>query len=150
MQISYCWCHSWPKGLFYSRKIVDYFNHMLFKMILYYQVYMWNCQQGTSMVQLMTIFASFFIWNLVTRYLIPSNAPNFQQILEWMFPTFHDSSFQHHGRKLWIDLLENTEFATSVCDILDQYIPDNFLKYTLNYKTIWKERGDDKLWINKN
>ena len=40
-----------------------------------------------------------------------------------MLTIFHNNSLQDHGRKLWIDLLENAEFPTSVC---------KFLKYALN------------------
>ena len=51
-----------------------------------------------------------------------------------MFTIFHNNSLQGHGRKLFIDLLENTEFPTSICIMLYQYILDKFLKYALNYR----------------
>ena len=39
---------------------------------------------------------------------------------------FHNNSLQDYGRKLSIGLLENTEFPTSVCNILYQYILEKF------------------------
>ena len=63
-----------------------------------------------------------------------------------MFTIFHNNSLQDHGRKLWIDLLENAEFPTSVCNILYQYILDKFLKYALNYRN--KQFEKDEVMIN--
>ena len=53
---------------------------------------------------------------------------------------------QDHGRKLWIDLLENKKFPSNVFDILCQYILDNFLKHTLNYRN--KEFIKEEVIIN--
>ena len=39
---------------------------------------------------------------------------------------FHNNSLQGYGRKLWVGLLENTEFPTSAWNILYQYILDKF------------------------
>ena len=63
-----------------------------------------------------------------------------------MFTIFHNNSLQDHGRKLWVDLLENAEFPTSVCNILYQYILDKFLKYALNYRN--KQFEKDEVMIN--
>ena len=63
-----------------------------------------------------------------------------------MFTIFHNNSLQGHGRKLWIDLLENTEFPTSVCNILYQYILHKFLKYALSYRN--KQFEKEEAMIN--
>ena len=63
-----------------------------------------------------------------------------------MFTIFHNNSLQDHGRKLWIDLLKNTQFPTSVCNILYQYILDKFLKYALNYRN--KQFEKEEVMIN--
>ena len=63
-----------------------------------------------------------------------------------MFTIFHNNSFQDHGRKLWIDLLENTELPTSVCNVLYQYILDKFLKYALSYRN--KQFEKEEVMIN--
>ena len=63
-----------------------------------------------------------------------------------MFTIFHNNSSQDHGRNLWIDLLENTEFPTSACNILYQYILDKFLKYALNYRN--KQFEKEEVTIN--
>ena len=51
-----------------------------------------------------------------------------------------------HGRKLWIDLLENTELPTSVCNMLYQYILDKFLGYPLSYRN--KQFQREEVMIN--
>ena len=63
-----------------------------------------------------------------------------------MFTIFHNNSLQDHGRKLWVDLLENAEFLTRVCNILYQYFMDKFLKYALNYRN--KQFEKDEVMIN--
>ena len=63
-----------------------------------------------------------------------------------MFTIFHNNSLQDHGRKLWIDLLENTEFPTNVCNMLYQYILGRFLKYALNYRN--KQFEKEEVTIN--
>ena len=63
-----------------------------------------------------------------------------------MFTIFHNNSLQDHDRKLWIDLLENEEFPTSVCNILYQYILDKFLKYALKHRN--KQFEKEELTVN--
>ena len=63
-----------------------------------------------------------------------------------MFTIFHNNNLQDHSRKLWIDLLENTEFPMSVCNILYQYILDKFLKYALSYRN--KQFEKEEVIIN--
>ena len=53
---------------------------------------------------------------------------------------------QDHGRKLWIDLLEDKKFPSNVFAILYQYILDKFLKYILNYRN--KEFIKEEVIIN--
>ena len=64
-----------------------------------------------------------------------------------MFTIFHNNGLQGHGRKLWIEFLENTELPTSVCNILYQYILDKFLKYGLNYRN--KQFEKEEVTINQ-
>ena len=63
-----------------------------------------------------------------------------------MFIIFQNNSLQDRGRKLRVDLLENTEFPKSVCNILYQYILDRFLKYALSYRN--KQFEKEEVMIN--
>ena len=63
-----------------------------------------------------------------------------------MFISIHNNSLQDHDRKVCIDLLENTEFPTSVCNILYQYILDKFLKFALSYRN--KQFEKEEVMIN--
>ena len=95
----------------------------------------------------MTIFTSLFIWKLVNKlFNTIKNSRLTADSRMYMVTIFHNNSSQDHGRKLWIDLLQNTEFPTSACNILYQYILDKFLKYALHYRN--KQFEKEEVTIN--